>query len=376
MAQQTLLEMTQDILSRLDSDAVNSISDTVESMQVATIIKNKYYDVLSRGGLPENNKLFQLDPSLDINSPTLMYVPDGVGHIEWIKYFDSDPNDSEQVSQFGSFRHDLNTDITDTSSFITTSTTSNAIGTGTKTFTVASGLTITVDQGVMALSGTSSMTGTVTSYSGTTLVLDITSTVGSGTYTAWTIVDSATTSIPGYKYVTILPIDQFLDMINKFNPADSDVLSFTFSESGNDFTFYYKNDIQPSYCTILSNYYIIFDSYASDFDSTLQGSKTLVYGQLVPAFTMSDTFVPPLDDNQFPLLFNESVALAFYELKQMPNAKAEQEIKRQWSVVQKNKSIVNKPAYFDQLPNYGRMPRTGGYGNSSIYRWMRGTSGI
>ena len=36
----TLLEMTQDILSAIDADEVNSIDDTVEATQVATIIKN------------------------------------------------------------------------------------------------------------------------------------------------------------------------------------------------------------------------------------------------------------------------------------------------------------------------------------------------
>lgn len=38
----TLLEMVQDILSEMDSDEVNSINDTVEAEQVATIIKNCY----------------------------------------------------------------------------------------------------------------------------------------------------------------------------------------------------------------------------------------------------------------------------------------------------------------------------------------------
>ena len=51
----TLLEMTQDILSNMSSDEVNSISDTPESLQVATIIKQKYYDIVSRGDLPEHN---------------------------------------------------------------------------------------------------------------------------------------------------------------------------------------------------------------------------------------------------------------------------------------------------------------------------------
>lgn len=371
MAEATLLEMTQNILASLDSDQVNSISDTVESDQVARIIQNKYYDILSRDNIPEQQMLMQLTASGDSTKPTLMYVPDGVTTIEWLKYFDANPADGLDVSQFGAFSHGLNLDIEDSSGWATTSTTSNSIATGSKTFTVASsGLDISVGDGALAQSGTMAMFGLVTSYSGTTLVINVSQTVGSGTLASWTIVSSTSDSTPGYRYVTILPIEQFLGMINKFNPSETNVSSFTFTEGGNNFTFYFKNDAQPTYCTFIENYYVIFDSYDEDFDSTLQASKTLMFGSKVTPFVLSDSHVPDLDDNQFPLLLNESKALAFYELKQTPHAKAEQEIKRQWSTVQKKKAVVNKPTYFDQLPNFGRYPRSF-TGSNSPNRWMR-----
>lgn len=376
MAEQTLLELTQNILSRLDSDEVNSIGDTTESMQVARIIQNKYYDIVSRGSLPEQQVLYQLDPSNDATKPTLMLVPATSSKIEWIKYFDSNPNDSAQVDQFGAYSHDLNTDLVASTTFSTTSVTSNTIATGSHTFVVASsGLDITVGQGVTAMSGTTSMFGTVNSYVGTTLIITVTSTVGSGTFTSWVITNSLTGSAPGYKYVTILPIDQFLDMVNRFNPSNSNIGSFTFTENAFSFTFYYQNDVQPRYCTVIENDYVIFDAYNNIYDSTLQASKTLVFGQMITPFSLTDNFVPDLDDNQFPLLLNEATSLAFYELKQMPHVKADQEIKRQWSTVQKNKSIDNKPTYFDQIPSFGRVPRTGGYssGGYGMYKWMRGT---
>src|SRR5258707_1978269 len=109
MAEQTLLTMVQNILSAMDADEVNSISDTTESRQVAQIIQNKYYDILSRGFLPEFDQLFQLRPSLDITRPTLMYIPDGVSKVSWIKYFDSNvlSGANTQSSQFGSYVHGL-----------------------------------------------------------------------------------------------------------------------------------------------------------------------------------------------------------------------------------------------------------------------------
>lgn len=287
MATRTLLEMTQDVLSRMSSDEVNSISDTTESLQIANIIKNKYYDIVARGDLTANKEPYQLNPSNDDTMPVLMFVPDGVIGLEWLKYFDTNPTDSQGEDQFG---HGVNEDLEDEN-------------------------------------------------------------------------DDDIPDVPaGYKYVTILPVQQFLDMVHGFNPSESNVGSFPLTVKGQSFTFYYKNNHQPRYCTIIENNYIVFDMYDMTQDTTLQASKTMGYGQTVTPFEMLDNFVPDIDDNQFPLLFNESLAVAFYELKQSPNQKAEQEVKRQWSVVQKNKSVDNKPGYFDQLPSFGRMPRTGGYG--------------
>jgi hypothetical protein len=76
-----------------------------------------------------------------------------------------------------------------------TSATSNAIGTGAKTFTVTAGKSFQPGMWLViadtAAPSTNAMHGTITSYSGTTLVMDIKSIIGSGTKTAWTISQSA-----------------------------------------------------------------------------------------------------------------------------------------------------------------------------------------
>ena len=329
MAQQTLLTMVQNILAALDSDEVNSINDTTESQQVANIIQNKYYDIVSRGSLPEDEDLFQLTPG-GTTLPTVMTLPAGTASIEWIKYFDSNPNDSLQVDQFGSFAHDLNVDIVSTSNWQTTSTTSATVpGTFPTQVTwtvVSSNLPITVGQGVLANATNTaiSMFGTVVSYLGTTLVLNVTSAIGTGTFASWSFTNNPSQAVPGYKYVTKLTFEEFLNMVNRFNPSDSNVFSYTFSNLGYNFTLSYKNNIQPRFCTVFSNQFVFFDSYNINFDSFLQQSKTMAYGQIIPTFFLLDTFVPPIDDNQFPLLLNEAKSLAFYELKQMPHQKADQ----------------------------------------------------
>ena len=70
-----------------------------------------------------------------------------------------------------------------------TSTTSNTIGTGSKTFTTASNMAVPAGAPITINNGSNSMTGTVTSYTSSTgvLVVNVTSTAGSGTFTSWTI---------------------------------------------------------------------------------------------------------------------------------------------------------------------------------------------
>jgi hypothetical protein len=70
----------------------------------------------------------------------------------------------------------------------TTSNTAATIANGTQTFTVASGLSYTATQDVTIVANVSNhMHGTVTSYSGTTLVVDVSQHTGSGTFSSWTI---------------------------------------------------------------------------------------------------------------------------------------------------------------------------------------------
>lgn len=356
----TLLDYVQNILSSLSSDEVNSITDTTESRQVAEIVRTTYFNVIERAGIVEHDQLVQLDPSLDLLQPVVMYVPDGVKKINWIKYFNSSITADTNTSS-----HGINVDLTPTfnTDWTTTSTTNLTIGTGTKVFTVASSsLDITVGDYVVAAytSGTSNyMSGTVVSYVGTTLTINVTFTNGSGTYANWTLSGGMITSgVQGYQYVTILPVQQFIEMTNGFNPSETDVESFVFTNDLNgfpgEFTFYYKTDKQPQYCTIISNYYVIFDGYDSTLDSTLQESKVMAEGSVIPTFTMADSFIPDISEDQVPLLLNEAKSLAYFELKQSVHSKAEQSAKRQWSSLQRNKAVVDSPTAFQQLPNFGR----------------------
>jgi hypothetical protein len=281
----TLLQLTQNILSALNSDEVNSIGDTAEAMQVATCIQTSYLNMQGRYDLPEHNQLMQLNPSDDPTQPVLMYRPDSVNRIEWIKYYNSqDPATNTVGTQF---IHDLNVDVPG-------------------------------------------------------------------------FPPNASPSPPGYSDIKLLDVKDFIDLVNSFNPNEDDVDTFSLTvninsnNEPNTFNFLYKDSKIPQYCCIVQNYFVIFDSFDSAVDSTLQASKTLCLGWVIPKFVMQDNFIPNLDEAQVPMLLNEAKSLAFLELKNRPHQKAEQEVLRQLSSLSKFKALANRPSPFDQLANYGR----------------------
>lgn len=92
----TVLTYVQDILSSMDSDEVNSISDTTEAQSVATILKNVYEDILTEIDFPSQYKLFQLGSSGDSSKPNQMYLPDTIENIDWVKYNKVSTSDTTQ----------------------------------------------------------------------------------------------------------------------------------------------------------------------------------------------------------------------------------------------------------------------------------------
>ena len=56
----TLLEMVQSILSDMDSENVNSISDSVEAQQVASVIEDTFFNIIAAREIPEHKQLLML----------------------------------------------------------------------------------------------------------------------------------------------------------------------------------------------------------------------------------------------------------------------------------------------------------------------------
>jgi len=87
MPKLTLLEMTQKILSSMDSDEVNSITDTTESLQVVDLLETTYYEILDlRDRWDHLGGLGVLTASGDADKPTHMTLPSNINNVEWVKY--------------------------------------------------------------------------------------------------------------------------------------------------------------------------------------------------------------------------------------------------------------------------------------------------
>ncbi len=93
---QTLLEIVQEVLESMESDSVNSISDTSEATTVAHIVRRAYWDMIGRLDPPEHYTLFELDATTS-STPVMMTIPTEIVNIGWVKYNnattdDPDPN--------------------------------------------------------------------------------------------------------------------------------------------------------------------------------------------------------------------------------------------------------------------------------------------
>lgn len=86
MAKMSLLDIVQEILSDLNSDNVNSISDTTEAEQVARIVRRTFFNLYNDRVWPTTARLMRLNSSADSTRPTHMIMNEDVIEVNWVKY--------------------------------------------------------------------------------------------------------------------------------------------------------------------------------------------------------------------------------------------------------------------------------------------------
>ena len=82
----TLLTMVQNILSDMDSEEINSISDSNEAEQIAKVIENTYFNLISTRVIPEHAQAIKMVSYSSSARPTHFSFPNRVKNIEFLDY--------------------------------------------------------------------------------------------------------------------------------------------------------------------------------------------------------------------------------------------------------------------------------------------------
>lgn len=142
--------------------------------------------------------------------------------------------------------------------------------------------------------------------------------------------------------------DEFLDLVMARDSSASNILTVT-DDGGTPL--YIIDDKAPTYWTTFDGETIIFDSYDSVVDTTLQASKTQVRVYKEPSFTVSDAHTPDLPAKSFQLLVEEAKAAAFEDIKQTRSMKHETRARKQSQWHAREKFRLNGGL---KRGNYGR----------------------
>ncbi len=253
MAKKTVLEIVQEILSDIDGDFVNSITDTEEAEQVANIVRSTYQSMMSNRNWPHMARTVNLTPSGDNERPTHMTIEENIKELISV-YYD------------------------------------------------ARGLGDTK--------------------------LD-------------------------YREVKWKEPDDFLRYVYGRNSDGTNTVTV---DDPSGVRLLIENNKAPSYFTSFDDNTLIFDSWDSEVDSTLQAVKSLARAFIMPEFSLNDTHIPDLPEEAFTALIEEAKSRSSYRLKQQEDVKAEQDSGRQsrWLA---RKAWRAKGGV--RYPDYGRQSRRG-----------------
>jgi len=140
---------------------------------------------------------------------------------------------------------------------------------------------------------------------------------------------------------------EFIDWVMQRNPSNPNVTTVL-----DTVPLFIYNNAAPTYWTSFDDKHIVFDSFDSSLDSTIQSSKCYAYGEREPAWTSIDQFIPDIPAKMFPYFVNEAKSMCFMTIKEAPHQKVEQAADRQrkWLSGEKFRAGGKRITY----PNYGR----------------------
>lgn len=115
-----------------------------------------------------------------------------------------------------------------------------------------------------------------------------------------------------YKLIQYLPPLEFIETTSNVSSNNSIIVE---GFDGNKMSV--KTNQFPTYYTSFDNKYLVFDSYNSDIDTTLQSSKTKVVASGEEVFLQEDDFVIPvpshLSEHYLDMFLNEALTLVYQQ---------------------------------------------------------------
>lgn len=146
--------------------------------------------------------------------------------------------------------------------------------------------------------------------------------------------------------------DDFLRMCNTRNTLGTNQRTVVDPKSSIEFTI--RTNASPEYYTSFDDSTLVFDSYDSSVDTTLQKNKIQVYAYVIPEWVHEDKAYPDLPDAAFTYLLEEAKSRAAFKVRQQPDQKAEQEAQKQKKWLARNDRKVARGIRY---PDYGRRGR-------------------
>lgn len=348
MAKRTLLDMVQGILSKMDSDEVNSISDTVESLQVANIIRDCYFDLIEEYDLPAHGNIITLDPFASSSYPNRLRIPENTSSIDWINYA-IERGTSSPIYDLTSIVDDHR--VQDTT-FEELTLNGTEVSGGAVAFSPARQIVVSFDDAaspsnlghfIVNVEGTfdgaaqqdliyslfpSTAAATIAlEVEGTKFfdtVTDVSVHIGSEVaYADFNIGHIISVGAKKYKRLKYKTPEEFTEIVNA-RDGDGDNVQIVQYPDDNNIVMTIYNDREPYYWTSFDDEYIWFDGWDSSISSTVLAADTQVFGYTSPTFSLTDSFIPDIPANLVPYLYAKAEAASFAFGKQMVNEKSEQ----------------------------------------------------
>jgi hypothetical protein len=151
-----------------------------------------------------------------------------------------------------------------------------------------------------------------------------------------------------YRDVQWMEPKAFVDMVMQRDPSKDNILT-VMDYHGTPLLV--RTDHHPEWFTTFDDDFLVFDSYNSDVDSTIQQSKLQVFGKVLPTFNMQDGFVIDLPSKHFPAFKEECKSAAFLRIKEVFDAKSDDYAKKAKGYLSRERRRINNGIRY---PNYGR----------------------